>query len=68
MLKWRKQTPEKAASLGTNLPVVNLEQLHKGREEGRREGEKEGSKIKVGSRVPEESEMIQAQGEQMMRG
>lgn len=61
LLERRKQTPEKAASLGTHLPVLNLGQLHEGREGRKKEG-------RIGSSVPQESEMIQAYGEQMMRG
>ena len=47
MLKWRKQTPEKAASLGTNLQLVNLGQLREGREAGRTGGKEETKCVAV---------------------
>lgn len=47
MLKWRKQTPEKAASLGTNLQLVNLGQLREGMEAGRIGGKEETKCVAV---------------------
>lgn len=39
MLKWRKQTSERAASLGMSLLLVNLGQLYEGGKDGRKHNE-----------------------------
>lgn len=44
LLKWRKQTTEKAASSGTNPRLVNLGQLQEGKEEGKKEAKEDGER------------------------